>query len=34
LAEPLAEKQAAHTGMVRPCSCPTSDKMLGRGTKD
>src|SRR5258705_13561904 len=21
-------------GMVRPCSCPTSDRMLGRGTKD
>src|SRR5436190_24371379 len=21
-------------GMVRPCSCPTSDRMLGRGAKD
>src|SRR5450759_769388 len=21
-------------GMVRPCSCPTSDRMLGRGTED
>jgi hypothetical protein len=21
-------------GMVRPCSCPTSNRMLGRGAKD
>src|SRR6202795_4715100 len=24
----------AVNGMVRPCSCPTSDRMLGRGAKD
>ena len=29
-----AERPMSLNGMVRPCSCPTSNRMLGRGAKD
>jgi transposase len=32
--ENRASKGRSGNGMVRPCSCPTSNRMLGRGTKD